>query len=284
MHFPKSLVALMAKKLGEGAQHNELTTSLIGDYGFTAPVAEKLMQAIVADTATMQLPAVGERPDVARDAHGMALRQVQTLPDWSAQVFVEMLAPQIIVFRRFLPDSLLERITQQVEDSATPFANYLSQKEAGFSHDMLLKREGATLDCLDAAARALNWPANRWGLPIVRDTLEGQELGFHYDAFSPSNENDKKFLEYFGNNHRIGTLIVYLRPAIAGGSTYFANLGLRVALNAGDAVFFGYSKDNLRQSGLLHCGERVTDGSKRLMTLFCYERELVRTKSARTPG
>lgn len=110
----------------------------------------------------------------------------------------------------------------------------------------------------------------------MRDTLQGQSFDLHYDAFGAAAVDSRAFKQVHGDISRIGTLLLYLHSADDGGATYFANLGLRVALDAGDAVYFGYPKDNLPASGVLHGGEPVRAGKKRIMTLWCYDGALKR--------
>ena len=278
MQFPIAFVPWVEKQFAAGRTLEQMRDRLTTTMGYTPHVAETLLAAAFEGSSHLRLPALGERPDVRRNAEACAPSAVETLPGVRSRILAELAAPQLLVFQRFLSDEVIRALHAQLDGSSTRVDRYVQSDRA--TQDWLLPDTGAAQLCLSAAAHALNWPRPRWGLPLVRETMQGQGFNLHYDAFGTGAVDDTAFKAVHGDNARIGTLLICLQPAGAGGSTYFANLGLRVALDVGDALYFGYPRDDLARSGVLHGGEEVYEGTKRLMTLFCYQRDLHRGGAA----
>jgi prolyl 4-hydroxylase len=89
-------------------------------------------------------------------------------------------------------------------------------------------------------ARLLNWPmAYGEGLQILRYG-PGAQYKPHYDYFDPAEPGTPAILKRGGQ--RVATLIMYLASPEQGGATVFPDIGLDVAPQRGNAVFFSYDR------------------------------------------
>ena len=100
----------------------------------------------------------------------------------------------------------------------------------------------------------------------------GAEYKPHYDYFDPAAPGTPTILKRGGQ--RVGTLVMYLNNPERGGGTTFPDVGLEVAPQRGNAVFFSYDRPH-PSSQTLHGGAPVVSGEKWVATKWLREREFV---------
>ncbi len=117
-------------------------------------------------------------------------------------------------------------------------------------------------------SRLLNWPVDHGeGLQVLRYG-PGAEYKPHYDYFDPAEPGTAKILQRGGQ--RVATVVMYLGEPQAGGSTVFPDVGLEVAPQRGNAVFFTYPRAH-PGSLSLHGGAPVIQGEKWIATKWLRE-------------
>lgn len=130
--------------------------------------------------------------------------------------------------------------------------------------------ENALVARVEARIAALiQWPTeNGEGLQILRYG-PGQEYQPHHDFFTvgtPATEILKK-----RGGQRVASVVMYLNTPIAGGGTLFADVGLEIAPQRGNAVFFSYDRPH-SSTKTLHGGSPVYAGEKWVATKWYRER------------
>lgn len=265
MEFRPVAAKWVTENLARGASPETIVNALTRQYGYSLPVARRLVNAASQNKPVLEPFANEHRPDIARDDRNVAVPRVETVPGWEAEVAIEMLEPHIIVFRNFIPQSLVADVNRQV-DSLQVIVEKGAEKWLTSRYSRL-PRLGPALECMKAGARALNWPLETWEEPYAHQYDPGMGFSLHYDNYVPSAPEHFARLERMNHIKRIGTLIIYLESAVEGGATYFANIGMRVCPRPGDAIFFGYDHDLVESSGTLHGGEVVKAGRKKILTL-----------------
>ncbi len=119
-------------------------------------------------------------------------------------------------------------------------------------------------------AHLLRWPVeNGEGLQVLH-YRPGAEYKPHYDYFDPGEPGTAKVLQRGGQ--RLATLVMYLNEPQQGGGTTFPDLGLEVAPQRGNAVFFSYDRPS-PATRTLHGGAPVVAGEKWVATKWLRERE-----------
>jgi prolyl 4-hydroxylase len=117
-------------------------------------------------------------------------------------------------------------------------------------------------------AALLKWPLEFGeGLQILRYRV-GQEYRPHYDYMDPALPGAPAFLARGGQ--RVGSLVMYLNTPLEGGATNFPDIGLEVAANKGNAVFFSYDRPHPSTKSL-HGGMPVLNGEKWVATKWLRE-------------
>jgi prolyl 4-hydroxylase len=112
-------------------------------------------------------------------------------------------------------------------------------------------------------AALLKWPLDQGeGLQILRYRV-GQEYRPHYDYMDPALPGAPAFLARGGQ--RVASLVMYLNTPLEGGATNFPDVGLEVAANKGNAVFFSYDRPHPGTKSL-HGGMPVLKGEKWVAT------------------
>lgn len=256
-----------------GLDDDKLVTALVFEHGYHLEVAQSIVRN-AGTCAGCLLPEAGKpRPDVARTLQGDALASIPTFEGWEGRVVAEMFYPQVVVIRNFAPPAAIAALLGQYADCKQAQRSGEAYVQ-GVRDGLSLQRTGVAVDFADAAARALNWRKERLDEPLVLAYEEGQKFDLHYDFYSPRVPAHASLLKRFKNNARIGTLIVYLEAPEEGGGTYFGNLGFRVQLEAGDAVYFGYPADKVERCGTLHSGEQVLKGKKKIVTFAVHEKDI----------
>jgi len=121
-------------------------------------------------------------------------------------------------------------------------------------------------------ARLVNWPVeNGEGMQVLNYPV-GAEYKPHYDYFDPAEPGTPTILQRGGQ--RLATLVMYLNEPAEGGGTTFPDVGLEVAPQRGNAVFFSYDKPS-PTTRTLHGGAPVVQGEKWVATKWLREREFI---------
>src|SRR3990167_1972023 len=121
-------------------------------------------------------------------------------------------------------------------------------------------------------ARLVNWPLeNGEGMQVLNYPV-GAEYKPHYDYFDPADPGTPTILQRGGQ--RLATLVMYLNEPAEGGGTIFPDVGLEVAPQRGNAVFFSYDKPS-PITRTLHGGAPVVQGEKWVATKWLREREFI---------
>ncbi|NIC41509.1 2OG-Fe(II) oxygenase [Aquabacterium sp. A08] len=119
-------------------------------------------------------------------------------------------------------------------------------------------------------ARLLHWPVSHGeGLQVLQ-YRPGAEYKPHYDYFDPREPGTAKITQRGGQ--RVATLVIYLNEPVRGGGTTFPDVGLEVAPQRGNAVFFAYDRPH-PATQTLHGGAPVLEGEKWVATKWLRERE-----------
>jgi prolyl 4-hydroxylase len=118
-------------------------------------------------------------------------------------------------------------------------------------------------------ARLLNWPVDHGEGMQVLHYRPGAEYKPHYDYFDPAEPGTPTILKRGGQ--RVATLVMYLNAPACGGGTTFPDVGLEVAPQRGNAVFFSYDRPQ-PATRTLHGGAPVIEGEKWVATKWLRER------------
>lgn len=133
--------------------------------------------------------------------------------------------------------------------------------------------ESALLERIEARiARLVAWPVeNGEGMQVLNYRV-GAEYKAHYDYFDPAEPGTPTILRRGGQ--RVATLVMYLNEPVRGGGTTFPDVGLEVAPQRGNAVFFSYDRPH-PATRTLHGGAPVLEGEKWVATKWLRERVFV---------
>lgn len=117
-------------------------------------------------------------------------------------------------------------------------------------------------------AALIQWPVEKGeGLQVLRYG-PGQEYRPHYDYFIPSAPGTPQILKRGGQ--RVASVVMYLNTPKAGGGTLFPDIGVEVAPQRGNAVFFSYDRPD-PSTKTLHGGSPVFAGEKWVATKWLRE-------------
>jgi prolyl 4-hydroxylase len=196
--------------------------------------------------------------------------------DRKVQVLVSMKTPRVIAFGGLLSKEeceaiialarpKMERSQTVVNDTGDSEVN-----EARTSRGMFFTR-GENEVCKRVEARLaalLKWPVeNGEGLQIL-NYAPGAEYKPHYDYFDPAHSGTPKILKRGGQ--RVATIVMYLNTPLQGGGTTFPDVGLEIAAQQGNAVFFSYDRAHPATKSL-HGGAPVIAGEKWVATKWLRE-------------
>ncbi|HRK37308.1 MAG TPA: 2OG-Fe(II) oxygenase [Burkholderiaceae bacterium] len=206
-------------------------------------------------------------------------RQID-LGDRVVDVLLSMARPRVVVFARFLSD---EECDGLIEAARPRMARSLTVENATggeavnadrTSNGMFFRRAESELVARieSRIARLLNWPVENGEGVQVLNYQPGAEYKPHYDYFDPDAPGTPVILKRGGQ--RVGTLVMYLNNPERGGGTTFPDVGLEVAPQRGNAVFFAYDRPH-PSSQTLHGGAPVISGEKWVATKWLRESEFV---------
>ena len=250
--------------------------------GWQEDVAIAAMEAALGEqltalprTAAPEAPAAPQRlPEPRMTGHP---RQVDA-GDRLVDIIVNMSSPRVVVFGSLLSDEECDALIADAEPRLKRSLTVETQtggealNEARTSDGMFFRR-GETLVVARIEARIaklLNWPLeNGEGLQVLH-YRPGAEYKPHYDYFNPEEPGTPKILQRGGQ--RVGTLVMYLNEPTRGGGTTFPDVGLEVAPQRGNAVFFAYDRPH-PATKTLHGGAPVLEGEKWVATKWLRERE-----------
>ena len=198
--------------------------------------------------------------------------------DRLVNIVFSMARPRLVVFSGFLSDdecdTLVASARPRMARSLTVETHSGGEavNEDRTSQGMFFRRgENDVVARVEARiARLLHWPLEKGeGLQVLH-YRPGAEYKPHYDYFDPEAPGTPTILKRGGQ--RVGTLVMYLNNPERGGGTTFPDVGLEVAPQKGNAVFFGYDRPH-PSTQTLHGGAPVIAGEKWVATKWLREAE-----------
>lgn len=200
--------------------------------------------------------------------------------DREVRVLTTMSRPRLVVFGGFLSneecDGLIAAARPRMARSLTVETQSGGEavNAARTSDGMFFRRgESGLIERIEQRiARLLRWPLhNGEGLQVLH-YQPGAQYKPHYDYFDPAAAGTATILKRGGQ--RVGTLVMYLNTPTQGGATTFPDVGLAVAAQRGNAVFFSYDRPH-PTTQTLHGGAPVLAGEKWVATKWLREGEFV---------
>ncbi len=202
------------------------------------------------------------------------------LGDRRVSVLLTLASPRVVVFGGFLSDGECDALvaTAQPRLARSLTVEVQTGGEAvnadRTSNGMFFRRgESELISNIESRiARLLRWPLeNGEGLQVLH-YQPGAQYKPHYDYFDPEAPGSATILKRGGQ--RVGTLVMYLNTPTQGGATTFPDVGLAVAAQRGNAVFFSYDRPH-PTTQTLHGGAPVLAGEKWVATKWLREGEFV---------
>ena len=256
-------------------------------YGLAVQTLEETLSARPkkADVAQASLPAeernssnssemrVGDLPDIVREG-GQSLLD---LGDRQVAVLASLASPRVVVLGGLLSDQECEaliaaarpRLARSLTVQTVTGGEELNPDRT--SNGMFFSRgESDLIRRIEARiARLVHWQVeNGQGMQVLHYGV-GAEYKPHFDYFDPAEPGTPTILKRGGQ--RLGTLVIYLNEPERGGGTTFPDVGLEVAPQRGNAVFFSYDKPH-PSTRTLHGGAPVLSGEKWVATKWLRER------------
>ena len=197
--------------------------------------------------------------------------------DRLVDVLMALRQPRVVLFGNLLSDeecsALVEAARPRLSRSLTVAIKTGGEErnDDRTSRGMFFTRgENTLVQRIEARiARLLNWPLeNGEGLQVLQ-YRPGAEYKPHYDYFDPAEPGTASILQRGGQ--RVATLIIYLSAPEQGGATVFPDVGLEVAPQRGNAVFFSYDRPDASTLSL-HGGAPALAGEKWIATKWLRER------------
>lgn len=273
-----------------GHSHDSILAAMVSA-GWARDVASHaLMNTLPAQQPNPPAPVVPEAAQVveqggARVANGVKVpdldlsqspRQVNA-GDRTVDVLATLTQPRVVVLGGVLSD---EECDALIAAARPRMARSLTvQTQTGgeelnpdrTSSGMFFNRgESELITHIEARiARLLNWPVDHGEGIQVLHYHPGAEYKPHYDYFDPAEPGTPTILKRGGQ--RLATLVMYLSEPARGGGTTFPDVGLEVAPQRGNAVFFSYDRP-LPTTRTLHGGAPVIEGEKWVATKWLRER------------
>jgi prolyl 4-hydroxylase len=262
-----------------GTSYTGLVLKLAVEEGYTVPMALRIVDAVLRNDGREGTVAY-DPPHITRrlPAIDTSSRQsVLHLPGADAAVTFEQLAPRIVVLDNFLSSRECDDLCEEALPAFAP-ARVVDEREEAVHAAHLRSNDSAQLPAARSALvqriearieQLAQWPTAFCETLQVQRYAQGQDYQPHYDFFDKGSAAHEAAEAHGGQ--RLATLILYLKEPEAGGATYFANLGVRIAPRKGGAVFFTYPNPG-SNSGTLHGGEAVLAGEKWIATQWFRER------------
>lgn len=105
---------------------------------------------------------------------------------------------------------------------------------------------------------------------VIYRYTQGQQYKWHYDFITPSNENAKKELNFFGQRKR--TRIINLNDRFEGGETTFKDWDISIKAKQGQVIKFNNMIGNRVDKNSVHSGKPILLGEKWICTLWMREK------------
>lgn len=277
MKFDERLIDYVRALQAQGQTYSQIIMRMTVEQGFTLLVAQRIVDAVMVhggNAGSLRTPPKIAMPTIDTAGESALIE----LPDRTVAVAFEQLVPRIVVLDDFLSaedcDAMCATVAEQFAPSRLGGGAMTAEETAQvrnsytaavpFAANEVVARVEARIEALTG------WP-NRRGEPMqIQKYLPGEQYLPHCDFFRAE---DADFAFNMGlGGQRLATLIIYLRTPEAGGATYFANQGLRVAPRRGSALFFDYPEPILN-AGVVHGGERVIAGEKWIVTKWFREQD-----------
>lgn len=257
----------------------EAVLKAMRDAGWHEDVAVQAMESTLSEHLQQRSPVQGFTPVLPQpDLRGSP--RLLDLGDRVVLVLAQMQSPRMAVFGQFLSDeecdALIDAARPRMQRSLT-VQTVTGGEELNAdrtSNGMFFRRgESEVVARVEARiARLLNWPVeNGEGLQVLQ-YRPGAEYKPHYDYFDPSEPGTANIVRRGGQ--RVATVVMYLNDPVRGGGTTFPDVGLEVAPQRGNAVYFAYDRPH-PATRTLHGGAPVLEGEKWVATKWLREREFV---------
>jgi len=200
------------------------------------------------------------------------------LGDRQVSVLLTLARPRVVVFGGLLSDAECDALVAAAQPRlarSLTVENHTGGEAVNAdrtSDGMFFRRAETELIARieSRIARLLRWPLeNGEGLQVLNYS-PGAQYKPHYDYFDPAAPGTPTILKRGGQ--RVGTLVMYLNTPAQGGATTFPDVGLAVAAQRGNAVFFSYDRPN-PATQTLHGGAPVLAGEKWVATKWLREGE-----------
>lgn len=262
-----------------GTSYTGMVLKLAVEQGYVVPMALRIVDAALrgggeGETLSYDPPHVTRRlPAIDTSSRQSVLH----LPGADAMVAFEQLAPRIVVLDKFLSHPECDGLCEEALTAFAP-ARVVDAHEQAVHAAHFRSNDSAQLPAADSALvrriearieQLTQWPTACCETLQLQRYARGQDYRPHYDFFDEGSAAHEAAQAHGGQ--RLATLILYLKAPEAGGATYFANLGMRIAPRKGSALFFSYP-DPGSNSGTLHGGEAVLAGEKWIATQWFRER------------
>jgi prolyl 4-hydroxylase len=251
--------------------------------GWQEDVAIQAMESTLSEHLTAQAAVQAEAVQAMPPAVPVPDADLSESPlyldagDRRVGVLARLKHPRVIVLGNLLSGAECEaliaaakpRLTRSLTVSTTTGGEEVNADRT--SNGMFFTRgEMAAVRVLEERiAKLFNWPIeNGEGLQILH-YRPGAEYKPHYDYFDPKEPGTPTILKRGGQ--RVATILVYLNDPEKGGGTTFPDVGLEVAPQRGNAVFFSYDKPHVSTKSL-HGGAPVIAGEKWIATKWLRER------------
>jgi prolyl 4-hydroxylase len=257
----------------------EAVLKAMRDAGWHEDVAVQAMESTLSEHLQQRSPVQGFTPVLPQpDLRGSP--RLLDLGDRVVQVLAQMQSPRMAVFGQFLSEeecnALIDAARPRMQRSLTvqtvTGGDELNADRT--SNGMFFRRgESEVVARVEARiARLLNWPVeNGEGLQVLQ-YRPGAEYKPHYDYFDPGEPGTANIVRRGGQ--RVATVVMYLNDPVRGGGTTFPDVGLEVAPQRGNAVYFSYDRPH-PATRTLHGGAPVLEGEKWVATKWLREREFV---------
>jgi prolyl 4-hydroxylase len=252
----------------------EAVLEAMRDAGWSEDVAIRAMEVALTEQQRSRNSTPVPQPDFSGSP------RVLDLGDRVVAVLAHMQTPRLAVLGQFLSgeecDALIAAARPRMQRSLT-VQTVTGGEELNAdrtSNGMFFRRgESEVVARVEARiARLLNWPVeNGEGLQVLQ-YRPGAEYKPHYDYFDPGEPGTANIVRRGGQ--RVATVVMYLNDPVRGGGTTFPDVGLEVAPQRGNAVYFAYDRPH-PATRTLHGGAPVLEGEKWVATKWLREREFV---------
>jgi len=202
------------------------------------------------------------------------------LGDRQVRVLMTLARPRVVVLGGFMSDAECDAL---VADARPRMARSLTVEtrtggeaiNADRTSDGMFFRRGESeliARIESRIARLVRWPIGYGEGLQVLNYAPGAQYKPHYDYFDPAAPGTPTILKRGGQ--RVGTLVMYLNTPLQGGATTFPDVGLAVAAQRGNAVFFSYDRPH-PSTQTLHGGAPVLAGEKWVATKWLRQAEFI---------